>query len=132
MSELEATISLDPGDFRAFILGRKKSYEAVGSYVSVIVLGDEAEELITHAFFQGQLSDLVTYNTDRQGKIRMYLAGVKTMFSSKIDAYHSLWVLGSDVPPLPNPVVTPPAGPGSFPTGGTPGAVRVTEYAKAA
>lgn len=123
--ETRANLSIDPDQFRKFILGRKRSYEDLGGYASCIVLSAEVEPLIEHLFFKGKLSDLVTWNTDRSGKIRMFLAGVKTRFTTKVDVFHSLWILGSDVPPVPNPEVTPTTGPGSPLGGGTPIAMAI-------
>ncbi len=121
----EGTITMDPVDFTAFIRVRKQFYNSLGSYPSVIILPDELEDLIVHHFFAGKLSDLVTYNTDRHGKIRMYLAGVKTMFSDKVALGNSLWVLDAHEVQLPDGTVTPTTGPGAPLGGGTPIAAAI-------
>lgn len=116
----KVNVSLDADAFRAFIQQRRKSYMDHGSYAHVIVLGSELEDLITNLFFQGKLSDLVSYNTDRHGKIRMYLDGVKVMFTDNLDLFHSFWVLDGHPLKLPDGTVTPTTGPGRPPDGGTP------------
>lgn len=126
------TLELDPDMFRAFIEKKKKFYSDAGSYVSVIVLADELEDPITNRFFQGKLSDLVTYNTDRHGKLRMYLAGVKTMFTDKLTPEHSMWVLDGQMVDVPSGTVTPKPGPGAPPNGGTPIAASADVLRKAA
>lgn len=117
------SISLDPEDFKKFITVRKRQYSDLGSYVSLIVLSTEMEGLIDGLFFKGKLSDLVTYNTDRHGKIRMFLAGVKTKFTTKLPIESSLWVLDGKPTDTHNGTVTPSTGPGAPLGGGTPIAI---------
>lgn len=128
-SQTKGTLQLIPREFEDFIIIRHAQYKELGSYPTMVCLCSELEDVLTSMFFNGHLRKVVTFNTDSKGKIRMFLDGIKTMFTSKLDPYHTFWVLDSKPPVPPDGAVTPTTGPGNFPTGGTPAAMRMAKAA---
>ncbi len=86
-----------------------------------LVMSTEMKALIEAAFFAGKLNDWVTFNTDKAGKIRMHLAGIKTVFTDKLTVGRNLLIVdghlgrGGD-----NPVSPLTGGGPEGPEGGTP------------
>jgi len=116
MSQLQPSLSLDPTEFKKFIYTRKNQYNDLGSYPTCVVLGKDMDVMIHGEFFKGNLSELVTFNTDRSGNIRMFLAGIKVMFTDKLGPYDSMWVLDKYCHKLPDGTVSPTTSPGGRPT----------------
>lgn len=108
-ADTEGTVELDAAGFRAMVVSRKAAYEELGSYPTCIVLPTDLEPLIQHQFFRGKLNDIVAFNTDSKGVLRMYLAGIKTMFHDSIFIGHTVWVLDQYPPKPTDGAVTPPS-----------------------
>ncbi len=111
-------------EFRNFLKHVKTNYQP--SYVHVLVLNPSMEVSLTRAFFKGQLSDVLKYAQDRHGKIRMYLDGIRTMFTTGVAEGRFLVVLDAKEAELPDGTFTHNGGPGPDDNGGaTPVAIRM-------
>lgn len=107
-TELKAKLEMDPKVFSQWV---RKLAETYHPDLEVLVLSEDEESLIHYHFFRGELNDVVKYQTDKNGVIRMYLAGIKTMFSPRITVSRPLMVFAGYKPKNTNPVCPKPIGP---------------------
>ncbi len=122
----DVTVTLEPKDLKEYIRHVKKFTNAKGMSLDVIILSEDQEPLIHNSFFQGHLNDFVSFNTDRHGKLHMFLDHVKVRFTNKTDLFHPLFVLSNGPQKVPPTEVNPATGPGgSGPSGGTPIAAAI-------
>lgn len=115
-----AKLSMNPEAFSMWVFRLHESFPDI----EVIVMSTDEETLIAHHFFKGDLNDVVKYDTDSRGKIHMYLAGIRTMFTDRCTVNRPLFVVkgfkpANGKPNGPNPVF-PTTGPGGPHNGGTP------------
>ncbi len=118
MSDIVVTI--EPAELKKYIIGAKTFCNVRGMSLDLIILSNDQESMIDAAFWSGEFNGFLTHHTDRHGKIRTYLDGVRVRFTDKTDLFHPLFLMSDGPQKTPPDGVTPKVGPGGGGNGGTP------------
>lgn len=92
-------LKLDAEAFKGYITGRLQALRREGTYVHAIYLPNEMKEFLRDNLLNGGLTGVLSYSTNRHGKVVPYLYGIRCEFVDR-ELSHPDWFV-TDKNPAP-------------------------------